>query len=162
MSLTSSALACRFFTTSATWEAPATVVKVKVAQSNSLRPMDSPGQNIGVGSRSLLPGIFPTQGLNPGLPHCRWILYQLSRQGSPRPRLPLKLLACLLSCQEQKVITVGPCEGLHSSHKYPQLLFGGPLFLLPLCLSIAGICLFWPLLLLLLSHFSRVRLCATL
>ena len=83
VSLTSSALACRFFTTSATWEAPATVVKVKVAQSNSLRPMDSPGQNIGVGSCSLLPGIFPTQGLNPGLPHCRWILYQLSRQGSP-------------------------------------------------------------------------------
>ena len=29
-------------------------------------------------------GIFPTQGLNPGLPHCRWILYQLSYKGSPR------------------------------------------------------------------------------
>ena len=29
---------------------------------------DSPGQNTGVGSRSLLQGIFPTQGLNPGLP----------------------------------------------------------------------------------------------
>ena len=33
----------------------------------------SPGQNIGVGSCSLLQGIFPTQGLNPGLLHCRWI-----------------------------------------------------------------------------------------
>ena len=32
----------------------------------------------------LLQGIFPTQRLNPGLPHCRWILYQLSHQGSPR------------------------------------------------------------------------------
>ena len=32
----------------------------------------------GVGSLSLLQGIFPTQGSNPGLPHCRWILYQLS------------------------------------------------------------------------------------
>ena len=32
----------------------------------------------------LLQGIFPTHGLNPGLPHCRWILYQLSHQGSPR------------------------------------------------------------------------------
>ena len=32
----------------------------------------------------LLQEIFPTQGLNPGLPHCRWILYQLSYQGSPR------------------------------------------------------------------------------
>ena len=29
-------------------------------------------------------GIFLTQGLNPGLPHCRWILYQLSHKGSPR------------------------------------------------------------------------------
>ena len=37
----------------------------------------------GVGSRSLLQGIFPTQGLNPGLLHCRRILYQVSHQGSP-------------------------------------------------------------------------------
>ena len=35
-------------------------------------------------SHSLLQGIFPTQGSNPGLPHCRWILYLLSHQGSPR------------------------------------------------------------------------------
>ena len=33
---------------------------------------------------SLLQGIFPTQGLNPGLPHCKWILYQLSHKESPR------------------------------------------------------------------------------
>jgi len=46
--------------------------------------MNSPGQNTGVGSLSLLQGIFPTQGSNPGLPHCRQILYQLSHQGSPR------------------------------------------------------------------------------
>ena len=38
-------------------------------------PWNSPGQNTGVGSLSLLQGIFPTQGLNPGLPHCRWVLY---------------------------------------------------------------------------------------
>ena len=37
---------------------------------------------MGVGSLSLLQGIFPTQGLNPGLLHCRQILYQLSHQGS--------------------------------------------------------------------------------
>ena len=37
-----------------------------------------------MGSLSLLQGIFPTQGLNPGLLHCRRILYQLSHQGSPR------------------------------------------------------------------------------
>ena len=45
---------------------------------------NSPGQNTGVGSLSLLQGIFPTQGSNPGLPHCGWILYQLSYKGSPR------------------------------------------------------------------------------
>ena len=47
-------------------------------------PWNSAGQNTGVGSLSLLQGIFPTQGLNPGLPHCGWILYQLSHKGSPR------------------------------------------------------------------------------
>ena len=37
-----------------------------------------------VDSRSLLQGIFPTQGLNPGLLHCGWILYHLSHKGGPR------------------------------------------------------------------------------
>ena len=45
---------------------------------------NSLGQNTGVGSLSLLQGIFPTQGLNPGLPHCEQILYQLSHKGSQR------------------------------------------------------------------------------
>ena len=45
---------------------------------------NSPGQNTGVGSLSLLQGILPTQGPNRGLPHCRQILYQLSHKGSPR------------------------------------------------------------------------------
>ena len=54
--------------------------------SNSLQPhglyspWNSPGQNTGVGSLSLLQGIFPTQGLNSGLLHCRRILYQLSHK----------------------------------------------------------------------------------
>ena len=47
------------------------------------RPQNSPGQNT-VGSLSLLQGIFPTQRLNPGLLNCRWILYCLRHQGSPR------------------------------------------------------------------------------
>ena len=57
--------------------------------SNPLRPQglcspwNSPGQNTGVGSSSLLQGIFSIQGLNAGLPHCRRILYWLSHQGSP-------------------------------------------------------------------------------
>ena len=45
---------------------------------------DSPGKNTAVGCHSPLQGIFPTQGSNPGLPHCRWILYQVSHKGSPR------------------------------------------------------------------------------
>ena len=47
-------------------------------------PWNSPGQNTGVGSLSLLQGIFPTQGSNPGLPHWKKILYQLSHKGSQR------------------------------------------------------------------------------
>ena len=47
-------------------------------------PWNSPGQDTGVGSLSLLQGTSPTEGLNPGLPYCRQILYQLSHKGSPR------------------------------------------------------------------------------
>ena len=47
-------------------------------------PWNYPGQNTGVGSLSLLHRTFPTQRSNPGLPHCRQILYQLSHKGSPR------------------------------------------------------------------------------
>ena len=62
--------------------------KSRSVVSDSLRPhglyspWNSPGQNTGVGSLSILQGIFPTQELNPGLPHCRQILYQLSHKGS--------------------------------------------------------------------------------
>ena len=53
--------------------------------SDSLQPpWNSPGQNTGVGSLFLLQGIFPTQGLNSGFPHCRQILYQLSHKESLR------------------------------------------------------------------------------
>ena len=62
--------------------------------SNSLQPMDcilpdssvhgdSPGKNTGVGCHRFLQGVFPTQVSNPGLPHCRQILYCLSHPGSP-------------------------------------------------------------------------------
>ena len=46
-------------------------------------PWNSPGQNTGVGSHFLLQGVFPTQGSNPDLPHCKRILHQLSHHGSP-------------------------------------------------------------------------------
>ena len=67
-------------------------VSCSVVSSNSLQPhgleavrllcpRDSPGKNTGVGSHSLLQGIFLTQGLNLGLLHCRQILYHLSHPG---------------------------------------------------------------------------------
>ena len=69
--------------------------KVKVTQSClTVTPWNSPGQNTEVGSFSFLQGIFPTQGLNPGLPHCRRILYQLSHKGIPQRR-PLFCLEVL-------------------------------------------------------------------
>ena len=64
-------------------------VKVSVTQSclthvtRLLCPWNSPGKNTRVGSHSFLQGIFPTQGLNPGLLHCRQTLHHLSHQGSP-------------------------------------------------------------------------------
>ena len=58
-------------------------------------PWNSPGQNTGTGSRSLLQGIFPTQGSNPGLLHCSRILYCLSYQGSSRI---LEWVVCPFSC----------------------------------------------------------------
>ena len=72
-------------------------VKLQVTQScSTLRPRGlysawtSSGQNTGVGSLSLLQEIISTQGLNLSLPHCRWILYQLSHKGSPRiPEYPI-------------------------------------------------------------------------
>ena len=45
---------------------------------------DSPGKNTEAGCHALPQGIFPTQGLNPGLPHCRQLLYHLSHQGSSK------------------------------------------------------------------------------
>ena len=57
-------------------------------------PWNSPGQNTGVGGHSVLQGIFPTQGLNTGLPHCRQIAYQLSHQGSPVTNTCHKSIGC--------------------------------------------------------------------
>ena len=64
-------------------------LKVKAIFDSSLThglysPLNSPGQKTGVGSLSLLQGIFPTRGLNQSFPPCRWILYQLRHKGSPR------------------------------------------------------------------------------
>ena len=77
---------------------------MKVAQTCSTlcNPMDytwnSPGQNTGVGSHSLLQGIFPIQELNQGLLHCRRILYQLSYQGkAPREKQQITYMGTPIS-----------------------------------------------------------------
>ena len=74
-------------------------------------PWNSPGQNTGVGSLSLLQGIFPTLGSNPGLLHCRGILYQLSHKGRPpynesntNPTQSFSIKVCFTSCHSLEKI----------------------------------------------------------
>ena len=62
-----------------------------------LSELPGKAKNNGVVSLSLLQGIFPTEGLNPGLLHCKWFFYQLSHQGSPRI---LSLLQRIFPTQE--------------------------------------------------------------
>ena len=65
------------------WSESCSVVSDSLWPNGPCSPWNSPGQNTEVHSLSLLQGIFPTQGLNPSLSHCRRILYQLSHKGSP-------------------------------------------------------------------------------
>ena len=58
-----------------TWSCPTLVTPCAMSSTRLLCPWDFPGKNIAVGCHFLLQGIFPTQGLNPGLLHCRQILY---------------------------------------------------------------------------------------
>ena len=57
-------------------------VTIRTEPAKLLSPWDSPGKITGVDCHALLQRIFPTQGWNLGLPHCRWILYCQSHQGS--------------------------------------------------------------------------------
>ena len=66
------------------WSESYSVVSDSLWPHGLYSPWNSRGQNTGVGSLSLLQGMFSTQGWNPGLLHCRWILYQLSHKESPR------------------------------------------------------------------------------
>ena len=65
------------------WSESCSVMSDSLQPHGLYSPLNSLGQNTGVGNLSILQGIFPTQGLNPGLPYCRRILYQLSHKGSP-------------------------------------------------------------------------------
>ena len=62
------------------WSGSSSVMSDSLWPHGLYSPWNSPGQNSGVGSLSVLQGIFPTSGSNLGLPHCRRILYQLSHQ----------------------------------------------------------------------------------
>ena len=108
-----------------------------------LWPWDSPGKNTGVGFHFLVQGIFLTQGLNPGLPHCRQTLYRLSHQGSPRHKLrrlwsekrwdkrrvlgyrlsfmKSQLLPVLHLLQEKTLITSTPTSGTATATPSPDI-----------------------------------------
>ena len=88
-----------------------------VLQVDSLpaEPQGKP-KNTGVGSLSLLQGIFPTQGSIPGLPHCRRILYQLSPQGSPR------ILAAAAKSLQSCPTLCDPIDGSPAGSPVPGIL----------------------------------------
>ena len=71
-----------------------------VAWTKLLYPWDFQGMHTGMGCHFLLQGIFPTQGLNPGLSYCRQTLYHLSHQGS-LPGLPPKITNISISLWPQ-------------------------------------------------------------
>ena len=67
-----------------TAESSPTLLQPHVLQpARLLCPWDFPGKNTGVGCHALLQGIFPTQGSNPRLLHCRWILYRWATRDAP-------------------------------------------------------------------------------
>ena len=80
---------------------------------------DSPGNNIGVGCPFLLQGIFPTQGSNPGVLHCRWILYRLSHQGN---KTKLNFILCLWFEQKKFANFQILCKFANNSY-YLSLIF---------------------------------------
>ena len=81
-------------------------------------PSNSPGQNIGVGSLSLLQGIFPPQGSNPGLPHCKQTLYQLSHKRSQSIIVAAAAAKSLQSC----LTLCDPTDGSPPGSSIPGIL----------------------------------------
>ena len=75
--------------------------------------------NTGVGCHSLLQGIFLTQGLNPGLLHCRWILYHWCHLGSPIA-LGRSVLSCSVTLNKQLCVCGPACPQMCSGNPMPQ------------------------------------------
>ena len=84
-------------------------------------PWNSPGKSSGVSYHSLLQGIFPTQRLNPGLPHCRQILYQLSHQGIPYVLFASLSMFCQLHVLSVQMITWSLCSWIHRRKDFHSL-----------------------------------------
>ena len=103
-------------------------VKSPSVVSDSLRPhrlydpWNSAGKNTGVGSLSLLQGILQTQQSNPGLPHCRQILYWQSRKGGPRI---LDWVACPFCSGSGFLIQKSNCALLQCKRILHQLRYEG-------------------------------------
>ena len=74
---------------------------------------DYPGKNSAMGCHTLFLGIFPTQGSNSGLPHCRRILYRLSHLGSPIHFMGVD--ECIMACIHHGSI-------IHSIFTFPKIL----------------------------------------
>jgi len=89
-----------------------------------LCPWNSPRKNTGVGCHSLLQGIFPTQGSNPGLQHCRQILYHLSHQESPL--LPHSFVSSVKFTNQLQEGIRGQTHWNHTHRKLVNLITLGP------------------------------------
>ena len=109
------------------WYACARACSVASVSSDSLRfphrlyasrllcPWNFPGKKTCVGCHAFLQGIFPTQRLNPGVPHCRQILYCLRHQGSP--------LKCFAIWPNSERVCFSVFRLNHESGQYQILLF---------------------------------------
>ena len=106
-----------------------------------LRPWDSPGKNTGVACHFLLHGIFPTQGLNLGLPHCRQTLYSLSHHQIRLDQISRSVVSDSLrphESQHARPPCPSPTPGVHSDSPpiesvmpSSHLILCRPLLLLP-------------------------------
>ena len=81
-----------------------------------LCPWDAPGRNTGLGCHALLQGTFPIQGLNPGFPHRRWILYLLSQQGSHYMFIDTCRYLCI-NIERTKCIMLSVLSFIKSNHR---------------------------------------------
>ena len=101
-----------------------------------LCPWNSPGKNTAVGSHSLLQGIFPTQGSNPGLPQCRQILYHVRHQEAHHLfNITLLYLAALNNSESCQIWTEELLEEIDERKEMASALNEPSLLQLLLCIA---------------------------